>query len=258
MIFALVDYMHYRTETGRFAKHAPTSPMGAAFARTLPQGIVDLLEPGDCIFTCRYGSMLLWAVMYFTSSEISHVAMYIGDGLIAHATLGGILKQEISTLFGDDARLLPVHIGTDSDQQEALRRNVERILGRSFGWRSVRTKLLRILSGRDMAYFRWRFLFDAAIVIACCDFPFILTTGRPVLAWLLPAYVLLVLVNWVLWRTRPILVDEDYVKPIDLYMMLLASGAQPMVDGHALDEQRRQRGLRPLSRWAEGGSKKAR
>ena len=247
MLFALFDYMHYRTETGRFARNAPASPMGAAFAGTLPPGVLDLLEPGDCIFTCRYGSMLIWAVMYFTSSEISHVAMYIGDGVIAHSTLGGVLKQEIGTLFGDDVRLLPVHLGAKSDQQEAIKKVIERSIGRPFGWRFVRAKLLSILSGRDVAYFRWRFFIDVALVIICCDVPFALTTGWPILAWLLPVYASLVLANWVMWRRRPIPVDADYVKPIDLFLMLRASGALPMLDGHAVDEQRRQRGLKSLS-----------
>ena len=246
MILAYLDYRRYKGRTGRYARHSPNSVMGRAFLGGLPDEVVSRLSPGDLIFSSHYDSLVSWAVMYFTSSEVSHTATYLGAGRIVHATLSGIIEEPISTLYGEATRVLPCRIPMEPEQQTQLAAHLSRIVGHPYGWRAVRIKLLRILSGRDVPYFRWKFVVDAAATLAVMDLPFLMWLGHPVLIWFLAVYSVLVLVNRVRWYTDPFPANEDYMKPSDLLRIFSLEG-QPFVDGNALNEQRRQQGLPELT-----------
>ena len=55
----------------------------------------------------RMDSLLSWAIMYFGGRyAVDHVAIYIGDGKVIHATLAGVKEHSIHTL-ARGARILP-------------------------------------------------------------------------------------------------------------------------------------------------------
>ena len=246
MILAYLDYRRYKRRSGRYARHAIESMMGRAFLGRLPDEVVALLRPGDLIFTSPYDSLISWSIMYFTSSEVSHVAMYVGHGKISHVTLSGMVEEPIDALYEETTRLLPCRLPTNQEMQAKVPAAVKGHVGRPYGWRPVRLKLLRILSGRDVPYFRWRFFIDAAVLLAGIDLPFVLWFGHPVLLWFLALYSGLVLLNRIRWYTSPFPADSDYMKPSDLLRMWSIEG-QPVFDGDALSEQRPQTGLSLLT-----------
>jgi len=88
--------------SGRFAPDFTKSVMGAAFEGGLPEKAVRMLRPGDVLFVQTFGSLLSWLVMYFTKSEISHVAFYVGNKQIAHSPMSGVVFEPIEVLYDAD------------------------------------------------------------------------------------------------------------------------------------------------------------
>ena len=107
MLLALLDYRDYRNRKGRFSRNYKMSIMGGAFEGGLLPNCLDKLRPGDLLFIETFDSFLSWLVMYFTKSEISHVAFYLGQHRIAHATLAGVFIEPIEALYDTQTRILP-------------------------------------------------------------------------------------------------------------------------------------------------------
>jgi hypothetical protein len=235
VIFALCDYCQYRMRTGRFARDYRVSPMGGAFADRLPEELVSVLEPGDLLFLQTLKSFTAWLVMYLGRSEISHVASYVGERHIAHATFSGVRIEPIESIYRASL-ILPVRWPMPSEKRDLLVATFKQQVGRPYGWRPVLIKGLRILTGRDWPYFRWSFLFDAGVALTVCDLPFLIQTGRPVVLWLLPAYAAAIVGAYVLWRVRGLRFSEDTVKPGEFLEVALHSGASIVLDGSAVDE----------------------
>jgi len=211
--------------------------MGGAFADRLPEELVSALEPGDLLFLQTLKSFLAWLVMYLSRSEISHAASYVGDRQIAHATFSGVRIESIESVFGVQSLILPVRWPMPPEKRSLLVASFKQQVGRPYGWRPVMMKGLRILMGRDWPYFRWSFLFDAGVLLAICDLPFLVRTGHPVLLWLLPAYSAVIACAYVLWRVKGLSFSEDTAKPGQLLEVALHSGASIVLDGSAVDQQ---------------------
>jgi len=112
MLFAALDFLHYRRRTGRFGDDQ-RSVMSLGFLGQLPDDVIADLEIGDFILTQRLDSWFSWAMLYFTSSSIDHVALYIGDGRIAHVTLSGFKKHSIH-VFGSSTRVIALRFAPPS------------------------------------------------------------------------------------------------------------------------------------------------
>jgi cell wall-associated NlpC family hydrolase len=63
--------------------------MCGAYVGALPEEVMLILEDGDLILVGNFGWWISWLIMYLTNSQISHIAVYVGDGKILHATVGG-------------------------------------------------------------------------------------------------------------------------------------------------------------------------
>lgn len=234
MFFAFADYLHYLYRRGRFARHPDTSIMTGAFEGSLSPQVLAVLRPGDLIFVETLDWSPSWLIMYLTSSEISHVAIYVGNGEVVHATLDGVRTDPITSLQGN-ARLLPCIWPMPDEKRlevaEMLRISFE---GVPYGWAAVRLKAWRILSGRDWPYFHWKFCADIAIFVFAADTPLFLLMGHPVLTFLLPLYLILVLFNALRWRVSPLQFSEWTGKPVDILRMLQANGGHFVVDAYSL------------------------
>lgn len=112
MLFASLDYIQYRRRTGRFGDDQ-RSLLSLGWLGRIPDDVIANLEIGDCILTQRLDSWFSWAMLYLTSSPIDHVALYIGDGRIAHVTLNGFKEHSIH-VFGSNTRVLPIRFAPPS------------------------------------------------------------------------------------------------------------------------------------------------
>lgn len=196
--------------------------MGGAFENSLPDKVFDVLQTGDIFFVQTFGSVISWAIMYFTRSQVSHVAFYLRDRKIVHATLSGVVTEPVEVLFNSNTRILPCAWDDLNKHREGL----EEMLTSStidnfyYDWGLVVRKALRIIFGWDWYYFRWTFIVDAALLVLTLDLPFIVFFHSPVVSLLLPLYVLTVFVSRIFSKKLP----PSQGNPGEMLNFLYASG----------------------------------
>jgi hypothetical protein len=169
MIFAAFDYAHYRRQTGRYTPNIGINIMaagyiGAEFAEALPK-----INPGDLLVIETFDSFLAWLVLYFTSSHMSHLALYAGDEMIAHATTAGVRLDPVSVLYNAKNRIVAFSIPPAKIIKPFTPEIFKDLIGQPYGWRAVVFKGRRILSGRDWNSFKWKFFADFALIYALTD-----------------------------------------------------------------------------------------
>lgn len=235
VIFAIVDYCRYVRRTGRFARDFRKSVMGAAFQGTYPVKAIAMMQPGDFFLVQTLNSRIAWLVMYLTSSEVSHVAMYAGESKIIHATFGGVVMEPAESLFTMEARVLPAKL--DLERTGDITEVNEKYLGTPYGWDVVMRKGMRILNGRDWGYFRWKFAADIGLTVIALDVPLFFWLGLPVLSWFLPIYAVILLFNRIRWKLSPLKFGEGTGKPCDMLTMVQMSGGTLMFDAYNLAKQ---------------------
>ncbi len=207
--------------------------MAAAFDSELPPKALAFLEPGDLIFVETFGSLLSWTVMYFTDSEVSHAAMYLGDGNITHATFSGVITEPVTALFGPDRRLLVCKPVIPDDLRPAVVTEAASYLGWPYGWYGVLRKAVRIVTGRIWPLFRWRFVLDFFAVLAMLELATFLATHRIMgLTLLIVPYLLTVLGGWSLWKRRGCGIEDG--TPDMLLRYFLANDAQFALDAYKI------------------------
>lgn len=167
MIFAAIDYFNFSRRSGRFGQTSGHDVMCGAFQEELPQELIDKLQPGDTIVIGNYDWWVAWLIMYLTSSQVSHIAIYCGQQNILHQTLSGLEFGPIHNLFGPNVRLLPIKLpvlpgetrspitSEVADQYHAMPYPI---------WAVIR-KGINIVIGRDWRYFRFKFAADILLLI---------------------------------------------------------------------------------------------
>lgn len=239
MIFALADYWRYINRTGRYARSFKASIMGAAFDGGLPDKVFHVIRSGDILFVQTFDHPLSWLVMYSTSSEISHVAFYLGNGEIGHATLAGTVIEPVEHLYDTSTRILPFVWPMPEETRPKIAETLRReFVGRPYGYAAVILKALRILSARDWPYFRWKFFLDACFTLLFLDLPFLVLFERPVFLWIVPGYLTLIAINAMQWRFRPLPLNEWTGKPCDLLRHLQNNGGSAILDAKTVAESR--------------------
>lgn len=211
--------------------------MGGAFQGDIPIKAIERLRPGDVLLVQTLDSPISWLIMYLTTSEISHVASYVGDGQIIHATTAGASIDPVESLFGQNTRVLPTQWDWPDDLRTQVSRNLHDYLGTPYGWSAVLLKGFLILSARDWPYFRWRFFADIALTLLILDLPVLLLLHRPIFLWLIPCYLTLIAFHWLLWKVRPLKFNEWTGKPCDMLSVIQQSGGTLMFDAYHLAQQ---------------------
>ena len=97
-MFILWDWISYMTKSGAYGERQPDAAMSIAHMDRVPNETINELRLGDLTFTQRLNSTLSWAMMYFTSSSVDHVALYDVDGMVVHVTLHGTRRHRLNTL----------------------------------------------------------------------------------------------------------------------------------------------------------------
>lgn len=239
MLFSLMDYRRYRNRTGRFARDIRKSVMGGAFEGSLPAKAFEILQPGDMLLVQTLGSPLSWLVMYLTSSEISHAAFYLGNRKIAHATLSGVCVEPIDALLDPNTRILPGVLPIPANKRSEILLSIQGYVGLPYGWIPALFKGIRILSGRDWPYFRWKFFADISALLLLLDLPLLVAFHRPVITWVAPVYLGIVLANALRWRWKPLKFDGWTGKPCDLLGIVEGCAGSLMFDAYSLHQQTR-------------------
>lgn len=230
MIFAIFDYIQYRRRAGRYQRdiNKSGSLMGRSFNGKIPGEIIARLRPGDLICIQNFDWWVSWAIMYLTGSSISHVAFYLGDGVIGHMTLDGAVKEPVERLWKSDARFLPFIWFMSDRQRQLIEASMDELSAVVYYdcWLLVR-KALRILSGRAWGSFRWTLFADVVFSTALLDLVTVLVVGIPVFSALLVPYTLLLIVNRLRFTQEPVLAGS----PEELINGLFRTGrGTPLLD----------------------------
>jgi hypothetical protein len=232
MLFAAIDFFAYKRRSGRFSREHGTDLMCGAFESELPAGLVAHLEAGDLLLVGFFGWWASWLIMYLTSSQISHVAIYAGEGRIIDATLGGSQLSSIKSLFAPGTRIVACRVPIPSERRPSPQ-SFSNYVGIPYGFQHVYRKALRILLGRDWPYFRWRFFVDTSLLFVVADLPFLILLRTPVFSWLVVLYLALIAFHAWLWPRRPFNPDAAHGKPADAVPWMLSVGARFLLDPHS-------------------------
>jgi len=193
MLCAAVDYLAYAMRRGRYSLENLKAE-GGLLATPDRIDLVDELQPADCLIFHTPGSLLSWAIMYYTDSAWSHIAMVVGPNRLSHATTVGIIEQPITDFFDGKTVLLARRPKERTPEGVvAAQAFAEESRGAGYNWLGVFRLLLRILFGASHHY-RVRVSVDILIVTVVLA---TLSWGAVRLAILAAAtlYVLLVVVN---------------------------------------------------------------
>lgn len=107
MFFALADLLRYRFRLQHYGDDPRRNILALGHTKRIPEDTLKALAPGDIILCQRLNSLLSWAVMYFGGGyAIDHVAIYLGDEKIVHATFAGVKEHSIHAL-SRGTRILP-------------------------------------------------------------------------------------------------------------------------------------------------------
>ena len=228
MLFALRDYYDYKHRRGRYSRDPDIT---GAFEGSLNPALLRVLRPGDVLFVQTLDWPLAWLIMYLTRFEVSHVATYLGNGEIGHATLDGFRIEPIKALYGPGARILPSSWALTDDQRTSMAEMFRNDFpGTPYGWLPVVVKGIRLVSGRDWPSFQWRVFLDVALTLMVIDLPFIAWTGAPRVSWLILAHLILVGFNRLRWPVSPLKLSIWTAKPLDVFMMVNRHGGQFLCD----------------------------
>jgi hypothetical protein len=232
MILALIDYLRFRTGTGRYSTARPSGHIGAGFLGSLSTQTVSILKPGDILFLRGMEDWRSWLVMYLTDSDISHVAWYAGNHRIVHATTGGVVEADLSGLNGRRNLILPLVAPTDTKTRDALIASARSMIGTPYGWATVLRKGWFRISGRYWPGFRLRFMWDLMILLLIPGTLLTLVLHLPracsVIGSLgIPPWTLL---NWARWTRDPV-PSGEMVGPAELFVWARRNGFRTVVDG---------------------------
>lgn len=159
MIPALLDWITYRTECGKYSEKKLYRDSAVPIEEVLKQ-----LRPMDIVLVHTRGSFISWSVMYFTNSIWSHAALVSEDGNVIDATTTGAIEHPLTDFLESNCHVAVRKLSDvdDSVRAEGLKWARERI-GTPFNWRGVFRLLIFILAGKRE--YRIRYFFDIVFLL---------------------------------------------------------------------------------------------
>lgn len=202
MICAFWDFLQYVTRRGRY-RESELKRKGAFYASA------DCLDEfrlrcsdGDLLFVHALRSPVSWAIMYYSQSYWSHVAMTSARGTVFEAVPGGVDEYPLEKYFrgGHYLSLVPTHLS--EQQKTSCIRWWDEHRGDRYNYCGVVRLWLGIITGAHEAY-RLRFTFDIACVLAAASWYFDFCWVRAVIALLAFCYFGMLSLNSLAGRGRP-------------------------------------------------------
>lgn len=211
MLYALYDYIQYKTRNGKYGDDPDQNMMAMGHLGKVSNTSLDQLEEGDIILTQKLDSIMSWGVMYFGSSLIDHIAFYIGNGRILHMTLAGSKVHKLS-VFNKHTRILPVRAHFPKAEKKT---NVSGEIKTTTENRSRKTlshylppkfqlvwAAIRVMFGLHQDRFRWKFLIDCIVIYTLLDLTTYFGTGYVLFFILSLIQILSVFLNKVLYWNK--------------------------------------------------------
>jgi hypothetical protein len=230
MLCLLWDYLQYRNLKGPYG-NAAGSLIPDLFEERIPEDVLSILKPGDCIWTGSKRSIRSWLIMYYCQIPVSHITIYLGERRIIHATTdSGSIEQRIDELFDRGLRFLPCQMISGNNFSRDLVPEVARkYKGRPYWYRYVIFPWLYIISGRNWGTFKWKFYLDFLSI-------YVLLTAvvpRPLVHMLFLLSIIhlgTILAFAFLWKFKPSPFDERGMSLNMFFAVLLKHGMQPIVN----------------------------
>jgi hypothetical protein len=155
VLFALLDYVRYRRQRGRY-RPAVLAREGLKLA--IPENFegTEAPQPADVFFMHTRLSTLSWLVMYVTNFPCSHMGVFGYDGMVIDATTAGVVKHPFSDYLDGQSYLRVAHTsrrGTPDQQRDAVA-YVESEIGTPYGWAISARIAARVIFGvrQDPSY----------------------------------------------------------------------------------------------------------
>ena len=151
MLWALVDYVRYRFNLGRYS----TDALRDHKARLLDQEWViedDAFHRGYLFVMHTKGSFLSWAVMYYTDSIWSHAGWFSEDSMIIDATTSGLIEHPIADYADGTAfmRVFPMRVPPEVSAYMVDKARSR--LGLPYDWPGTIKICLYVLSAKHHAW----------------------------------------------------------------------------------------------------------
>jgi hypothetical protein len=212
--------------------------MAGAWENGIPPHVLAMLNDFDALAFETFEFFGSWAIMYGTSSLVSHVGMYKKPDQVVHMTAEGLTVEPIGNVFSPNIRVLPFVWPPGKERRITIDEAIFPFRDAPYGWAVVIKKELKILSARHWYYWRWRFFFDIALFLFLLDIPLRAITGHLVLSWLVIIYLAVVVFNAMLWRFRPLRPDGKSGAPVDIIRLVLENGGTAIMDAYSLRKAR--------------------
>ncbi|HLX72215.1 MAG TPA: hypothetical protein VKV04_21570 [Verrucomicrobiae bacterium] len=197
MLFALLDYLRYRARQGNYTTASIRAQGGRlAVSENFPG--VETFGPDYIFGYHRVGSVMSWAVMYYTSSIWAHVGHFSENGCVLDVTTTAGVCEHPFFDYLDGKSFVGVKVSktpfTPSQRAKMLAWGRQHI-GERFSWEKIVIFFFAIVLGAHKKY-RFRFSADFAIVALVLS-PIALVSKRfgQVLAALAILYAFAVIVN---------------------------------------------------------------
>jgi hypothetical protein len=115
---------------------------------------------GTFMFVHSYPSLLAWAVMYYTVSNISHVCMYRDPGFVMDVTTSGVQRHAATDYIDERSFILLLKVDAKNMRPEML----DQFEHSKFNWYGAIRLGFRAVLGCQTR-FRWAFLCDTASIV---------------------------------------------------------------------------------------------
>jgi hypothetical protein len=113
---------------------------------------------GYILVTHTANSLLSWLIMYVTNSQVSHVAIMYGDGLVLDTTTDGVYLHSFEDFFDGES-----HIGIRKMKGGMDKERAESRLGASYNWSGAFLVGINVCIGNSIG-FCWRVILDIVIL----------------------------------------------------------------------------------------------
>lgn len=167
MIFAIVYWVKYRTQRGRYSDESVGREGGK---RATHSNFPDASKyaVGDLVFLHPRNSFISWVVMYYTSGIWSHTAIVSENGHVIDATLAGVVEHPFNDYI-DGQSFISVRtfkIPLSQFQKDSILQFMRSQIGAGYNWMGV-VRLWSAIALGVHANYRVCFSADIVIVLWC-------------------------------------------------------------------------------------------